>query len=434
MRRRRPGAGAQLHRLTTQPLGPQVSFSPLRIGCELARNVVVEDIVKSAVLAARLRPPLADPLSGGRDHRGNQHEQIDLDALADERRRDRCTPRAPASRTQDSPRSPALPQTPPRPPRLAPPPSPDRAHLRRPDNPVTIHGNTPDNRFTVTYDAWRRAAGPGPHKRTRDIRASPRSLPAVNRAGRPLELETRLELHDGAARHGTALRQRWRCVRDRRGQVTNLARRSLTFVCAQPALRGPPSSEPNPQLSAGIRLCKRRGWDSNPRSTERPTRVFETVQFRANARWLLGSVTGGNAAGNELQRLRLIAPSRSPAARKASSYPHHRHRHRALARAAGRLSGGVVHARLLPWRLRPCLATASCRSQVTLGFDPTRFQTEPQACYRVLAARTPLGRVAPDCFTRERSLIEARTPLQGPAGTAGCRKPATAASGCRTRT
>ena len=59
--------------------------------------------------------------------------------------------------------------------------------------------------------------------RTRDIRALCTVLPAsVSRAGRPLELETGLRLRDGAATHAVRMTQRWRCVRDRKGEFTGI--------------------------------------------------------------------------------------------------------------------------------------------------------------------------------------------------------------------
>ena len=59
--------------------------------------------------------------------------------------------------------------------------------------------------------------------RTRDVRALCTVLPAgVSQAGRPLELETRLQLSDGTSRGAIALRQPWRCVRGRKGEFTGI--------------------------------------------------------------------------------------------------------------------------------------------------------------------------------------------------------------------
>ena len=59
--------------------------------------------------------------------------------------------------------------------------------------------------------------------RTRDIRALCTVLPAsVSLDGRPLELETRLRLRDRAVTHAVTMRQRWRCVRDRKGEFRGI--------------------------------------------------------------------------------------------------------------------------------------------------------------------------------------------------------------------
>ena len=59
--------------------------------------------------------------------------------------------------------------------------------------------------------------------RTREIRALCTVLPArVHPAGRPLELETRLRLRDGAVTQAVTMLQRWRCVRDRKGEFTGI--------------------------------------------------------------------------------------------------------------------------------------------------------------------------------------------------------------------
>jgi hypothetical protein len=73
--------------------------------------------------------------------------------------------------------------------------------------------------------------------RTRDIRALCTVLPAsISRAGRPLELETRLRLRDGKATQRITLRQRWRCVRDRKGEFTGIRPIKLKPPAARPGL------------------------------------------------------------------------------------------------------------------------------------------------------------------------------------------------------
>jgi hypothetical protein len=59
--------------------------------------------------------------------------------------------------------------------------------------------------------------------RIRDIRALCAVLPArISRAGRPLELETRLRLRDRGRTSAITTRQRWRCVRDRKGEFNGI--------------------------------------------------------------------------------------------------------------------------------------------------------------------------------------------------------------------
>ena len=72
---------------------------------------------------------------------------------------------------------------------------------------------------------------------TRDVRALCAVLPArIARAGRPLELETRLRLRDGARTSGITLRQRWRCVRDGKGEFTGIRPIQPRRLAARPGL------------------------------------------------------------------------------------------------------------------------------------------------------------------------------------------------------
>ena len=94
--------------------------------------------------------------------------------------------------------------------------------------------------------------------RVRDIRALCAVLPArVSRDGRPLELETRLRLRDGNATQRITLRQRWRCVRDRKGE----------FVGIAPIVPRRPTARPG----LGARLSPPRLVDSGRRATVRVT-------------------------------------------------------------------------------------------------------------------------------------------------------------------
>ena len=85
--------------------------------------------------------------------------------------------------------------------------------------------------------------------RIRDIRALCAVLPAgISSAGRPLELETRLRLRDRGTTSAIVTRQRWRCVRDRKGEFTGIrpieakaptARRGLALRVHAPRLVAP---------------------------------------------------------------------------------------------------------------------------------------------------------------------------------------------------
>jgi hypothetical protein len=62
------------------------AFSSSRFGCERGRDVVVEDVVVPGVLVAAVFPPVAEALAGRGDHRGDEDEELDGEARADERR------------------------------------------------------------------------------------------------------------------------------------------------------------------------------------------------------------------------------------------------------------------------------------------------------------------------------------------------------------
>ena len=78
----RPGLPQRFRLLVTLP-------SP-GLGCELRRDVVVEDVVVPARDVAGVRPPVVEELAGQRDHCGHEDEQIDAQASADERRGERA--------------------------------------------------------------------------------------------------------------------------------------------------------------------------------------------------------------------------------------------------------------------------------------------------------------------------------------------------------
>ena len=102
--------------------------------------------------------------------------------------------------------------------------------------------------------------------RTRDIRALCGVLPAsVSLAGRPLELETRLRLRDRTVTTGVTLRQRWRCVRDRKGEFTGI----------RPVKPKPPAARPG----LAVRMRAPRVLASGRRAS-----VLVTVANRRRAR------------------------------------------------------------------------------------------------------------------------------------------------------
>lgn len=73
--------------------------------------------------------------------------------------------------------------------------------------------------------------------RTRDVRALCSVLPAsVSLDGRPLELETRLQLRDRGLTEPVTLRQRWRCTRDHNGEFTGIAPMQPRPVAARAGL------------------------------------------------------------------------------------------------------------------------------------------------------------------------------------------------------
>ena len=62
-------------------------------------------------------------------------------------------------------------------------------------------------------------------------------LPAgVSRAGRPLELETRLRVRDSGVRGRVTMRQPWRCVRDRKGEFVGIRPVATRRPSARPGL------------------------------------------------------------------------------------------------------------------------------------------------------------------------------------------------------
>ncbi len=133
--------------------------------------------------------------------------------------------------------------------------------------------------------------------RIRDVRALCTLLPAtVGRAGRPLELETRLRVRDGNAHGRLTLRQPWRCVRDRKGEFAGLrpvaprrpaARPGLAVRLHAPALRASwrrasvPITNVNQRRARGSRVASSL-WDLRiTGNAGGPPRTIRLKQLRA---------------------------------------------------------------------------------------------------------------------------------------------------------
>ena len=110
--------------------------------------------------------------------------------------------------------------------------------------------------------------------RTRDIRALCAVLPArIHPAGRPLELETRLRLRDGAVTQAVTMLQRWRCVRDRKGEFTGIRPVKPKRRVARPGLAVRMKA---PRVSASGRRATVRITVANQRRP-RPTRAASSL-------------------------------------------------------------------------------------------------------------------------------------------------------------
>jgi hypothetical protein len=110
--------------------------------------------------------------------------------------------------------------------------------------------------------------------RIRDIRGLCAVLPArISRAGRPLELETRLRLRDRAVAHPITRRQRWRCVRDRKGEFTGIRPIKPKRPAARPGLAVRMKA---PRVLASGRRVAVRVTVAN-RRRRRPSRVVSSL-------------------------------------------------------------------------------------------------------------------------------------------------------------
>jgi hypothetical protein len=180
---------------------------------------------------------------------------------------------------------------------------------------------------------------------TRDIRALCGVLPAaLGRAGRPLELQTRLRLRDGAAVGRITVRQDWRCVRDRKGEFSGI----------RPIARRRPAARPGlglrmdaPRLSASGRRATVRVTITNRRRA-RPTRAASSL---SNLR-----ITGSAGGSPQTVAVEDVAAGRSRTVRLTVRVPR-----RAAGRACVRVEADADSA-------RGAAATRCARSAVAPRF------------------------------------------------------------------
>ena len=146
--------------------------------------------------------------------------------------------------------------------------------------------------------------------RTRDIRALCTVLPAsVHRAGRPLELETRLRLRDRGVTHAIAMRQHWRCVRDRKHEFTGIRPIKTERPVARPGLT---LRMKKPRVRASGRRATVRITIANQRRP-RPTRA-------ASSLWDL-RITGSSGGPPRTVRVKELRARRSRTVRLTMPVP-----------------------------------------------------------------------------------------------------------------
>jgi hypothetical protein len=170
--------------------------------------------------------------------------------------------------------------------------------------------------------------------RIRDVRALCTVMPAgVSRAGRPLELETRLRLRDRGVTRRIAMRQRWRCVRDRKGEFTGIRPVRPRPTAARPglavSLRVLPALTPGRRASALVTVTNRR--------PKRPTRVVSSL-------WHL-RITGIAGGRPRTIGLRELRARRSRTVRLRLPVPRAARRQLCVQVTAGADSARPAHAR-----------------------------------------------------------------------------------------
>ena len=206
--------------------------------------------------------------------------------------------------------------------------------------------------------------------RTRDIRALCTVLPAgVSRAGRPLELETRLRLRDRGVIQPITMRQNWRCRRDRKDEFTGIRPILRKPLTARPglAMRLRPLRVPASASSATVRVTLAN------RRRARPSRVVSSL-------WNL-RITAAAGGAPRSMRLRELPARRSR-----------------TVRLTVRLPRGA--------RRRACVQVARLRRQRRVRARPALRQEGrpgalhglsrwPQACAPPSVRRSSLGRGCP---------------------------------------
>ena len=165
--------------------------------------------------------------------------------------------------------------------------------------------------------------------RTRDIRALCTVLPAsVSLAGRPLELETRLRLRDRGLSRRITMRQRWRCVRDRKGEFTGIRPIKPRRPAARPGL--------------AVRLGAPRVLASGRRATVRVTVANQRRRRSdrvASSLWDL-RITGGAGSTPRTIRFKELRAGRSRTVRLTVPVPR-----AARGRVCVRVAAGAASAR-----------------------------------------------------------------------------------------
>ena len=167
-------------------------------------------------------------------------------------------------------------------------------------------------------------------------------LPAgVSRAGRPLELETRLRLRDRGVIQPITMRQEWRCLRDRKGEFTGIRpilRKPLT-VRPGLAMRLRPLRVPAAAGSATVRVTLAN------RRRARPSRVVSSL-------WNL-RITAAAGGPPRSMRLRELPARRSRTVRLTVRLPRGARRRACVQVAVSADSAGSVRARRCVRRAGP---------------------------------------------------------------------------------